>query len=57
MKKSYKDIAPDEIFMDSKNLPDFCDNKNKCVSCGLKNTCYDEEEMKNIMAKKISGIC
>lgn len=23
MKKSYKDIAPDEIFMDSKNLPDF----------------------------------
>lgn len=23
MKKSYKDIAPDEIFLDSKNLPDF----------------------------------
>ena len=23
MKRSYKDIAPDEIFMDSKNLPEF----------------------------------
>jgi hypothetical protein len=26
-KRSYKEIAPDEIFMDSKNLPDFDTNR------------------------------
>ena len=39
--------------LESASLPDFCDNKNKCASCGLKSTCYDEEEMDKIMKEML----
>lgn len=32
--------------LESKELPDFCENQNKCSACGLKETCYDEKKLK-----------
>jgi len=29
--------------------PDYTDNKNKCKSCSVKETCYDEEKMKELL--------
>ena len=54
MKQEVKQIV-DEIIelLESKELPDFCDNQNKCRKCGLKATCYNEEEVNNLLKIKI----
>jgi len=31
--------------LNKKELPDYCENKNKCVKCGLRETCYDERQV------------
>ena len=33
--------------LESKTLPDFCSNQNKCNACGLKETCHSEKKLKN----------
>ncbi len=33
------------MLLQSKELPDFCGNENKCRKCGLKDRCYNEQEM------------
>ncbi len=33
----------------SHQLPDFCENKNKCASCGLRATCHDSQKMAGLM--------
>ena len=50
MKQEVKQIV-DEIIalLESKELPDFCNNENKCRKCGLKQTCYNEEEVNNLL--------
>ena len=30
----------------SREIPDFCNNQNKCNACGLKETCYNEKTLK-----------
>ena len=54
MKQEVKQIV-DEIIklLESKELPDFCDNENKCRKCGLKATCYNEEEVNNLLKIRI----
>ena len=46
----------DEIIelLASKHLPDFCDNENKCRKCGLRQTCYNKEEIDNLLKIKLS---
>ncbi|HLG24652.1 MAG TPA: CRISPR-associated protein Cas4 [Candidatus Nanoarchaeia archaeon] len=46
----------DEIIelIQSKDLPDYCDSENKCRSCGLRKTCYDNTEMEKLMKVKIN---
>ncbi len=39
--------------LESKELPDFCNNENKCKKCGLKQTCYNEEEVNNLLKIRI----
>ncbi|MBU0461438.1 MAG: CRISPR-associated protein Cas4, partial [Nanoarchaeota archaeon] len=34
-------------------LPGFTDNKNKCRMCGLRETCYDEERMGDLVEKRM----
>jgi len=31
----------------SREIPEICENKNKCSPCGLKDTCYDEKKLKS----------
>lgn len=35
------------LLLNSKDLPDYCNNKNKCKSCGLNKLCFNEESLKN----------
>lgn len=55
MKDEVKQIVNEVIgLLENKNLPDFCNNENKCMKCGLKQTCYNEEEMNKLL--KINNI-
>lgn len=37
------------VLLQSKELPDFCSNENKCRKCGLKDRCYNEQEMSALL--------
>jgi len=50
MKEEIRQLVEDVIaLMESKDVPDFCNNENKCLKCGLKDTCYNEEEVSNLL--------
>ena len=56
MKQEVRQIVNEIIeLLESKELPDFCDNENKCRKCGLKQTCYNEEEVNSLLKIKISS--
>ena len=53
MKDEVKKITSEVIrLIESKELPGFCDNKNKCISCGLRQTCYDDIKMNELMNRE-----
>ena len=56
MKQEIKQLV-DEIIalLESKELPDFCNNENKCRKCGLRQTCYNEQEVNNLIKLKITA--
>jgi len=35
-----------KTLLESREIPDFCNNQNKCSACGLKETCFDEKKLK-----------
>lgn len=45
----------DEVItiLQSKELPDFCGNENKCRKCGLKDKCYNEHEMDALLKRTL----
>ncbi len=54
MKEEVRQIVDEVIaLLESKELPDFCDNENKCRKCGLKDTCYDKNEVNNLLKIRI----
>ena len=56
MKQEIRQLVDEVIaLLESKELPDFCNNENKCKKCGLKQTCYNEEEVNNLLNIKVSG--
>ena len=53
MKEEVKQIVNEVIgLIEGKELPEFCDNKNKCAKCGIKETCYNEQEVGNLLKIK-----
>ncbi|OGM02902.1 CRISPR-associated protein Cas4 [Candidatus Woesearchaeota archaeon RBG_13_36_6] len=38
--------------LNSKTVPSFCNNKNKCSACGLKESCYNEAEINKLIESK-----
>lgn len=32
-----------------KSLPDFCENRNKCINCSSKEICYNKEKLKDLL--------
>lgn len=39
--------------LEKKSLPGYCSNKNKCLNCGVKGTCYNEQEVDVLMSEII----
>jgi len=35
----------------NQNIPNYCENKNKCVNCGLRETCYNEAEVSTLLSE------
>jgi len=35
----------------NQTIPNYCENRNKCVSCGLKSTCYNEAEVSTLLSE------
>jgi len=33
------------------NLPNYCENRNKCTNCGLRETCYNEPEVSTLLSE------
>ena len=54
MKEEVKQVVDKiMVLIESKELPDFCNNENKCRKCGLRQTCYNEEEVNNLLKVRI----
>ncbi len=35
----------------ARDIPNYCENRNKCVNCGLRNTCYNEQEVTTLLSE------
>ena len=35
----------------NQNIPNYCENKNKCTNCGLRETCYNEAEVSTLLSE------
>ena len=56
MKEEVKQLVNEVIsLLEKKDLPDFCNNENKCRKCGLKQTCYNEAEIGNLLKIRLKG--
>ena len=56
MKEEIKKLVDDVIaLIKSRELPDFCNNENKCKKCGLRQTCYNEEQVNNLLNIRINS--
>ncbi|MBI2655520.1 CRISPR-associated protein Cas4 [Candidatus Woesearchaeota archaeon] len=56
MKEEIKQLVDDVIsLIESKDLPDFCNNENKCRKCGLRQTCYNEEAVSSLLKARIAS--
>lgn len=56
MREEVMQIVNDVLaLLESKELPDFCNNENKCRKCGLKETCYNEEEVNNLLKIRVTS--
>ena len=54
MKEEVRQMVDDVIaLLEDKELPNYCGNENKCRKCGLKQTCYNEEEVSNLLKVRI----
>lgn len=50
MREEVKSIVDNIIsLLEKRELPEFCSNENKCRKCGLKQTCYDENEIDKLL--------
>ena len=51
-----KQLVDDIIeLLKSKNIPDFCSNENKCRKCGLREKCYNENEVNNLLKVRLQS--
>ena len=40
-----------EELLKNQNIPNYCENKNKCAKCGLRETCYNEAEISALLSE------
>jgi len=52
MRQEILDLVKEvQEMLKSHDLPNYCKNKNKCVNCGLRETCYNEQEVSTLLSK------
>ncbi|MEK6949948.1 MAG: CRISPR-associated protein Cas4 [Nanoarchaeota archaeon] len=52
MKEEIRQITSEiQEMLKSADLPYYCSNRNKCVNCGLRSTCYDEEKVTTMLSE------
>jgi CRISPR-associated protein Cas4 len=50
MKEEVANLVDEVIsVIQGKEVPDFCENKNKCINCGLRETCYSKDKMNELL--------
>ncbi len=55
MKQEVKKLVDEVVvLLESKELPDFCNNENKCRKCGLKDSCHNVKEITNLLNIKLT---
>jgi len=37
--------------LSKQEIPNYCENKNKCINCGLRETCYNEAEVSTLLSE------
>lgn len=37
--------------LERQEIPNYCENKNKCINCGLRSTCYNEQEVAALLSE------
>ena len=42
-------IKKTQLLLESKEIPDFADNPNKCAGCGIREQCYNEKLLKQLL--------
>jgi len=52
MKQEIMDLIKEvQELLENKKLPDYCENKNKCTNCGVRETCYNESEVSTLLSE------
>ena len=52
MRQEILDLVKEvQEMLKSHDLPNYCENKNKCINCGLRETCYNEQEVSTLLSK------
>ena len=44
-------ISEIQILLKNSYPPKYCENRNKCANCGIKETCYDESEVSALLSE------
>ena len=52
MKEEIIDLTKEiQNLLKNREIPNYCENKNKCVNCGLRSTCYNEQEVAALLSE------
>jgi len=52
MKEEIIDLTKEiQNLLKNQEIPNYCENRNKCVNCGLRSTCYDEQEVTALLSE------
>lgn len=44
-------VSEIQELLSKKEIPDYCKNRNKCTNCGLRETCYSEEQVTELLSE------
>ena len=52
MKEEIIDLTKEiQNLLKNQEIPNYCENRNKCINCGLRNTCYNEQEVAALLSE------
>lgn len=52
MKEEIRNLVKEvQDLLKSHQPPNYCENRSKCINCGIKETCYNEEEVSTLLSE------